>query len=114
MNVTNTTLIQTPTIPADGSLNFCHNLSLCLSAYPTVHSSPLVQHEVIANYSLLYYLQGSDPKLTPYMLMGHLDVVPIPDPSVWEAPPFSGEIRDGFIYGRGTIDNKQTLFVSSV
>ena len=70
-------------------------------SYPTLHSSPLVQHEVIANYSFLYYLQGSDPKLTPYMLMGHLDVVPVQDPSVWEVPPFSGEIRDEFIYGRG-------------
>ena len=43
------------------------------------------------------------------MLMGHLDVVPVQDPSVWEVPPFSGEIRDGFIYGRGTIDSKQTV-----
>ena len=81
-------------------------------AYPVLHSSPLVQHEVVANYSLLYFLRGSDTNLKPYMLMGHLDVVPVPDESVWEMPPFGADIKDDFIYGRGTIDNKQTVFVS--
>ena len=38
-------------------------------------------------------------------LVHHLDVVPA-TPSAWSVPPFSGEIRDGFIYGRGAIDMK--------
>ena len=70
-----------------------------------------MKHELIAGYSLLYEVKGSDPSLTPFLLMGHLDVVPVPDPSVWDVPPFAGTIHDGFIYGRGTIDDKHTSFV---
>ena len=46
--------------------------------------------------------------------MGHIDVVPVVNKESWEAPPFSAEIKDGFIYGRGTIDNKDTVFVRLV
>ncbi len=38
-------------------------------------------------------------------LVHHIDVVPA-TPAFWTAPPFSGEIRDGFIYGRGALDMK--------
>ena len=68
---------------------------------------------MVANYSLLYTVQGSDPSLKPFLLMGHLDVVPVENPDIWEAPPFEGKIQDGFIYGRGTIDDKHTVFVSA-
>lgn len=37
-------------------------------------------------------------------ILGHLDVVPVTEG--WRAPPFGGEILDGYIYGRGTVDNK--------
>jgi carboxypeptidase PM20D1 len=70
----------------------------------------LVYREIIANYSLLYEIQGNNSSLKPYMLAAHLDVVPITD-DVWEAPPFGGEIHNGFIYGRGTIDDKHSVFV---
>ncbi len=49
-------------------------------------------------------LRGDGSK-KPLLLMSHLDVVTA-DASRWEAPPFSGEIRDGFIWGRGTLDTK--------
>jgi acetylornithine deacetylase/succinyl-diaminopimelate desuccinylase-like protein len=39
------------------------------------------------------------------ILLHHMDVVPA-DPAGWSAPPFSGELRDGFIWGRGTLDDK--------
>nr|KAF6414002.1 peptidase M20 domain containing 1 [Molossus molossus] len=42
------------------------------------------------------------------MLLAHIDVVPAPDQG-WEVPPFSGLERDGFIYGRGTLDNKNSV-----
>lgn len=41
----------------------------------------------------------------PIVLLNHMDVVPA-DPTRWSFPPFSGEIRDGIIYGRGALDMK--------
>lgn len=40
-----------------------------------------------------------------------MDVVPAVNLDVWEAQPFSGDVKDGFIYGRGTIDVKNSLMV---
>ena len=45
------------------------------------------------------------------MLMAHQDVVPVNDGTMddWDRPPFSGDIVDGYIYGRGTIDDKGSM-----
>ncbi|OLF14895.1 M20/M25/M40 family metallo-hydrolase [Actinophytocola xanthii] len=48
---------------------------------------------------------GSDPMLPPLLVHAHIDVVPA-DPHEWTVPPFSGEIRDGFVWGRGAVDMK--------
>lgn len=42
----------------------------------------------------------------------HLDTVQVMDPKEWTIPPFSGEIVDGFIWGRGSVDMKSTLCAS--
>lgn len=65
---------------------------------------------MVNNYSLLYKVQGSKPALRPYMLCAHLDVVPVNSDS-WEEDPFGANIKDGFIYARGTIDVKQIVMV---
>ncbi|XP_072050979.1 N-fatty-acyl-amino acid synthase/hydrolase PM20D1-like [Amphiura filiformis] len=77
-------------------------------AFPTIHSSPLVKREVINQYSLLYTVEGSEPSLKPYILCAHMDVVPVEEDS-WDVPPFEGRLVDGFIYGRGTLDDKHSL-----
>lgn len=41
-----------------------------------------------------------------FVLNGHLDVFPADDPSLWDFPPFCGEVRDGRILGRGVADMK--------
>ena len=48
---------------------------------------------------------GSDPSRPPLLIHGHLDVVPA-DPAEWSVDPFAGEVRDGFVWGRGAIDMK--------
>jgi len=48
----------------------------------------------------------SDEGETGLLLLGHLDTVPAGDPQSWRYPPFSGEIADGKLYGRGAIDTK--------
>ncbi len=46
-----------------------------------------------------------DGRAAPLMLMFHLDVVPV-EADKWQHPPFSADIADGFLWGRGTLDTK--------
>ena len=57
--------------------------------------------------SLLLKWKGSDPSLKPVMLMNHHDVVEAS--GEWTYPAFSGEIADGKVWGRGTLDTKGGL-----
>ena len=77
------------------------------SAYPRVHAA--MQRELVNGHSLLFTWSGSDPLLPPLLMMGHYDVVPVEDESKWSVPPFSGMVRDGFVWGRGTMDDKMTV-----
>ncbi|CAN5733769.1 M20 family peptidase [soil metagenome] len=79
-------------------------------SFPKVHAT--LQREVIGGNSLLYTWKGSDAKARPIALMAHQDVVPISPGTEkdWKADPFGGEIRDGFVWGRGAWDNKSNLF----
>lgn len=45
-------------------------------------------------------------------IIGHLDVVPALEEDGWAAPPFSPEIRDGKLFGRGSIDDKGPVIAS--
>lgn len=79
------------------------------TTYPAAHAA--MTRETVADYTLLYTWQGSDPSLAPLLMMAHQDVVPvnIGTEGDWTAPPFSGDIVDGVIYGRGAIDDKGSL-----
>jgi carboxypeptidase PM20D1 len=61
--------------------------------------------------SLLLTLPGSDAALPPVLLMAHQDVVPVEASSraAWTHPPFAGAITDGYVWGRGTLDDKGCL-----
>lgn len=50
-------------------------------------------------------IEGSDPKRPGLVLHGHIDVVPVTADD-WSVDPFSGLIKDGFIWGRGAVDMK--------
>ncbi|MBO0855809.1 MAG: M20/M25/M40 family metallo-hydrolase [Nocardia sp.] len=53
-------------------------------------------------------LAGADPTRGALMIHGHLDVVPA-EASDWSVHPFSGAIRDGYVWGRGAIDMKDMV-----
>ena len=60
--------------------------------------------DIVNKGSILFHIEGSNSKLPAILLMAHLDVVPVVEATIteWDYPPFSGEITDEFIYGRGT------------
>jgi len=64
--------------------------------------------EVVDDFSLLLTWPGTDDQLDPLLLISHLDVVPAGDGEAWTVPPFSGSVRDGYVYGRGALDTKFT------
>jgi acetylornithine deacetylase/succinyl-diaminopimelate desuccinylase-like protein len=53
-------------------------------------------------------LQGADPSRGALLVHGHLDVVPA-EPSEWSVHPFSGAVRDGYLWGRGAVDMKNMV-----
>ena len=77
--------------------------------FPLVHRS--LKREVVNKYSLLYTWQGSTPQEKPVLLLGHLDVVPVIPGTEgdWKQPPYAGVVADGYIWGRGTLDNKVNI-----
>jgi len=80
-----------------------------MQRYPRVHAS--LKREVVGELSLLYTWEGSDATAAPIALMAHQDVVPIAPGTEgdWQAEPFGGVIKDGFVWGRGAWDDKANL-----
>ncbi|CAM5534204.1 Peptidase M20 dimerisation domain-containing protein OS=Streptomyces aurantiogriseus OX=66870 GN=GCM10010251_08370 PE=4 SV=1 [Streptomyces aurantiogriseus] len=50
-------------------------------------------------------VEGTDPSADALLVHGHLDVVPA-EAADWSVHPFSGEVRDGVVWGRGAVDMK--------
>lgn len=75
-------------------------------AFPLVHE--MLKREVVSDYSLLYTWPGSNENLKPILLSAHMDVVPVEvaTKESWQEEPFAGVVKDGFVWGRGTMDDK--------
>ncbi len=58
---------------------------------------------------LLTWKPSVDDGLPAMLFYGHFDVVPAGDESAWTRPPFGGQVADGFIWGRGTLDDKNIV-----
>lgn len=79
---------------------------LLASRYPNAHR--VMTRERIGDGSLLFTWTGRDAALKPALLLAHMDVVPV-EPGTearWTHPAFDGVIADGYIWGRGTLDDK--------
>lgn len=78
-------------------------------SYPLVHKH--LTKEVVEKASLLYRWKGKDSSLKPFAMLGHIDVVPVPEETKneWKYPPFSGECDEEYIYGRGANDMKNCV-----
>ncbi len=76
--------------------------ALLQQSFPTVFAGARVER---VNGSSLLELPSSKPGAGSILLYAHLDVVPA-ESTGWNKDPFSGEIADGFVHGRGAIDDK--------
>jgi carboxypeptidase PM20D1 len=79
-------------------------------SFPAFHAA--ARREIVGQFSLLYSWEGSDPKAPPIALLAHQDVVPVAPGTDkdWQQPPYDGVIADGFIWGRGSWDDKGNLY----
>ncbi len=104
--------IQTVSLDSEGHSNgdrFQKFHGFLAKSFPRVHAQ--LTRETINGSSLLYTWQGKNEKLRPILLMAHMDVVPV-DPATqasWTHGPFSGEVADGYVWGRGAMDDKASI-----
>jgi carboxypeptidase PM20D1 len=76
------------------------------ATYPQIAKK--LKREQVNQYSVLYTWQGSEPNLPGILFLAHLDVVPVESDSarLWTHTPYSGEVAEGYVWGRGTLDDK--------
>jgi acetylornithine deacetylase/succinyl-diaminopimelate desuccinylase-like protein len=67
--------------------------------------APQLRESVPGRASVVARVAGTEPGRDALLVHGHLDVVPA-EPAEWSVHPFSGEVRDGYLWGRGAIDMK--------
>ncbi|WP_341925579.1 M20/M25/M40 family metallo-hydrolase [Nocardioides psychrotolerans] len=72
--------------------------------FPVLHER--LELTRVDTHGLLFRWPGAS-SARPVVLMAHLDVVPVE--GTWQHPAFSGEVVDGVIWGRGTLDDKGSL-----
>lgn len=83
--------------------------SLLQTSYPLLHRT--LQVETINEHSLLYTWKGQNENLRPALFAAHIDVVEAGHDNAtdWVHSPFSGAIADGYIWGRGALDDKAAV-----
>lgn len=94
-----------PATIGDGETRVCRRIAEYLDEVGI--SSELVE-SVPGRGSLFARIEGADPEAGGLVVHGHVDVVPAVAED-WTVPPFAGEIRDGWLYGRGTVDMKNMI-----
>jgi carboxypeptidase PM20D1 len=102
-------LVQIPTVsdrdPAKvDTAAFDQALDELERRFPLLHEH--LELTPVDTHGLLFRWAGKSSE-KPVVMMAHLDVVPVE--GEWQHPPFSGEVVDGTIWGRGTLDDKGSL-----
>ena len=79
------------------------------TTYPLVHQQ--MERTIFSEFSYVYKWQGKNNSLKPYVIMAHMDVVPVEEAAEknWSVPSFSGTIKDNYIWGRGAVDDKAAV-----
>src|SRR5690606_9705171 len=80
--------------------------ALLRDRFPRGHAQ--LERTAIGGHAAIYHWRGRDPAAPAVILTAHLDVVPV-EPGTekdWTHPPFSGAVAEGFVWGRGALDDK--------
>ncbi|WP_435742679.1 M20/M25/M40 family metallo-hydrolase [Microbacterium sp. PMB16] len=107
-------MIRLPTVSAEleerGAAPFEDFVALIAELYPLTHEKLRLERHT--DFGLLFHWTGHDAASDgPVVLMAHYDVVPVDESDDWTHPPFAGVVADGFVYGRGALDDKGPLIV---
>ncbi len=75
-------------------------------SYPLIHQH--LAKTRIDSFNYIFEWKGQNQSLSPIVLMGHYDVVPVEEAAAdkWIVSPFSGKITDSCVWGRGSVDDK--------
>ena len=101
-------MIQVETVSVRGELNlqkFEKFQALLKELFPNVFKTMEIN---TFDGAMLLKWKAKNPKADPILFMSHQDVVEATGD--WKYPPFSGEIAEGRVWGRGTVDTKGALF----
>ncbi|WP_240482459.1 M20/M25/M40 family metallo-hydrolase [Microbacterium sediminis] len=105
-------MIRIPTVSAEldtrGTAPFEEFVALLAELYPLTRAQ--LERERIGELGLLYRWRGARAD-DPIVLMAHFDVVPARAEDGWTFDPFAGRIADGWVHGRGALDDKGPLLV---
>src|SRR5437762_2174555 len=72
---------------------------------------PVLVDSVPGRGNVVARVKGDGSK-APLLLTAHLDVVAV-EPDKWTHPPFSAEIHEGYVWGRGAVDMKHMAAMAS-
>lgn len=99
----------TPVEPDDDTTPFVALHDKLEASFPHFHE--VARRQRVSDLTLHYTLEGRDSASPHVVFLAHMDVVPIEagTEQQWTHPPFGGVVDDGFVWGRGTMDNKHNL-----
>lgn len=93
----------------DDEVEFDKLIALLPSLYKNVYAN--CELKTFDGRALLFKWAGKNSTSNPTVLMSHYDVVSVVEED-WDEPPFDGVIKDGCLWGRGTLDTKVTFNAS--
>jgi acetylornithine deacetylase/succinyl-diaminopimelate desuccinylase-like protein len=97
--------------PPGNEIRVAAHLDALLRAVPGIETRILDPGNGRANF--IARLRATTPSKRPVLVMGHMDVVGA-DATKWTTPPFEAVERDGYLYGRGVIDDKGPLAATAI
>lgn len=83
-------------------------IALLPERFPLIYKNCMFER--VSDRAILYHLKGKSSE-KPSIFTAHFDVVDV-EANDWSKEPFCGEIEDGFVWGRGSLDTKSTLNAS--